>query len=149
MAVKAIPDGYHSVIPYLVVDGASRLVDFLKNTFEGQEAFRMPMPGGTIGHAEVRVGDSVIMLADATDEHRATQANIMVYVSDVDAAYQRALKAGAASLQEPTNQFYGDRSARMRDPFGNLWTIATHIEDVSPAEMEERLRALAQAGGHN
>jgi uncharacterized glyoxalase superfamily protein PhnB len=149
MAVKAIPDGYRSVTPYLVVEGAEQLIDFLKNTFDGQEAVRMPMAGGTIGHAEIRIGDSVVMLADATSEHPAGQANIMVYVSNADAAYQRALKAGAASLQEPTNQFYGDRSARVRDPLGNLWTIATHIEDVSPDEMAKRLRAMEQAAGHN
>jgi PhnB protein len=149
MAVKAIPDGYHSVTPYLVVEGAEQLIDFLKNTFDGQEAVRMPMAGGTIGHAEIRIGDSVVMLADATSEHPAGQANIMVYVSNADAAYQRALKAGAASLQEPTNQFYGDRSARVRDPLGNQWTIATHVEDVSPDEMTKRLRAMEQAGGHN
>jgi PhnB protein len=148
MTVKAIPDGYHSVTPYLVVDGAEKLIDFLKITFEGQEAVRMPMPGGTIGHAEIRIGDSVVMLADATGEHPAGQGNIMVYVSNADAAYQRALKAGATSLQEPTNQFYGDRSARVRDPLGNQWTIATHVEDVSPDEMAKRLRALEQSGGH-
>jgi PhnB protein len=148
MAVKAIPDGYHSVTPYLVVDGAEKLIDFLKITFEGQEAVRMPMPGGTIGHAEIRIGDSVVMLADATGEHPAGQGNIMVYVGNADAAYQRALKAGATSLQEPTNQFYGDRSAQVRDPLGNQWTIATHVEDVSPDEMAKRLRALEQSGGH-
>ena len=108
----------------------------------------MPMPGGTIGHAEIRIGDSVVMLADATGEHPAGQGNIMVYVSNADAAYQRALKAGATSLQEPTNQFYGDRSAQVRDPLGNQWTIATHVEDVSPDEMAKRLRVLEQSGGH-
>ena len=146
MAVKAIPDGYHSVTPYLVVEGATKLIDFLKNTFEAREELRIPMPGGTIGHAELRIGDSVMMMADATAEHQAAPSNIMVYVTDTDGVYQRALKAGASSLQEPTNQFYGDRSARVRDPLGNLWTIATHVEDVPPDELAKRLRALQESG---
>lgn len=145
MAVKPIPDGYHNVTPYLVAEGAARLIDFMKDTFDGKEAVRMPTQAGTIGHAEIRIGDSVVMLADAVGEFPATPANLMVYVTDADAVYRRALKAGAASLQEPTDQFYGDRSARVRDPLGNQWTIATHVEDVSPDELQKRFRALEAA----
>ena len=148
MAVKARPDGYHAVTPYLVVDGAARLIDFLEEVFDAEEVERFAAPGNRIGHAEVRIGDSVVMLGDAHGEHTPMQTIPYVYVDDVDATYQRAVAAGAASVQAPVDQFYGDRSGGVRDPFGNMWWIATHIEDVPPVELKRRAQeAMQQAGG--
>ena len=121
MAVKAKPDGYHSVTPYLVVDGAARVIDFLEQVFDAEEVVRLAAPGNRIGHAELRIGDSLVMLGDAHGEHQAMQAMLYVYVDDVDASYQRALAAGGTSVQAPTDQFYGDRSGGVKDPCGNLW----------------------------
>jgi PhnB protein len=140
MAVKPIPDGYHAVTPYLVVDGASKLIDFLKGTFGATELFRMPAPGDRVGHAEVKIGDSNIMIADNTGEWPARPAMLYVYVTDVDATHKRALSAGATQVKEPANQFYGDRSSGITDAFGNYWGIATHVEDVSPEELERRAK---------
>jgi uncharacterized glyoxalase superfamily protein PhnB len=140
MAVKAIPDGYRSITPYLVVDGASKLIEFLKRAFGAQEVFApMVGPDGRIGHAEILLGDSVVMMADATPEWKALSSLIHYYVDDVDAVYRSALQAGATSVREPADQFYGDRSATVRDPLGNLWSIATHKEDVSRQELERRV----------
>lgn len=144
MAVKPIPDGYHSVTPYLIVNGASQLIDFLRQTFGAEEVFRMPGPEGRINHAEVRIGDSMLMLADACEEHPPRQTMLYVYVDDVDATYQRALAAGATSVRKPANQFYGDRSAGVKDFAGNYWGIATHIEDVAPKELERRMAVAAK-----
>jgi len=143
MAVKPIPEGYHTVTPYLVVEGAAKLIDFVKAALGAEERMRMAQPDGTIMHAEVAIGDSVIMLADAGGENQPMPAMIHLYVEDADAAYQRALQAGAISLREPADQFYGDRSAGVRDAFGNQWWLATHIEDVSPEEMAKRSAAMA------
>src|SRR5688500_8395942 len=122
MAVKAIPEGYHSITPYLVVEGAARLIEFLKQAFGATEAFApMPASEGKIGHAEMRLGDSIVMMADATLEWKPLTGMLHYYVSDVDAMYQRALKAGATSVREPADQFYGDRSATVKDPCGNMW----------------------------
>jgi uncharacterized glyoxalase superfamily protein PhnB len=143
MAVKPIPGGYRSITPYLIVEGAARLLQFCKQAFGAQEVFPpMPAPGGTIGHAEVRLGDSIVMMADATPEWRPLNSMIHYYVDDVDAVYKRALQAGATSLREPADQFYGDRSATVKDPCGNLWTISTHKEDVSREELERRVAAM-------
>ena len=139
MPVKPIPDGYHSITPYLVVHGAAGIIEFAKQAFDAQEILRMPGPNGTVGHAEFRVGDSVVMIADAGSEHAQRPANLMLYVPDVDAVYERALKAGGISEREPSNQFYGDRSAGVSDPAGNRWWIATHVEDVSAEEMQRRM----------
>jgi uncharacterized glyoxalase superfamily protein PhnB len=144
MAVKPIPDGYHTVTPYLVVEGAAKLIDFLKQAFGAEEIFRMPGPGGQIGHAEVRIGDSVIMMSDATAEYRPMPSMIHLYVNDADAFYKRALQAGATSLREPADQFYGDRTAGVKDPVGNQWYIATHKEDVSFEELEKRAKAAGK-----
>jgi PhnB protein len=141
MAVKPIPDGYHTVTPYLTVRGAAKLIDLLKQTFGAVETERIAGPDGTIGHAEVRIGDSVVMLADATPEFTPMPAMIHVYVNDVDAVYKRALQAGTISLREPTDQFYGDRSAGVKDFCGNHWWIATHKEDVPPEELKKRAEA--------
>jgi len=140
MAVKAIPDGYHTVTPSLVVKGAAQLIDFIKEAFAGEEAFRMPAPSGEIMHAEVKIGDSVVMLNDATRQSPTT-SSLFLYVTDVDRVYQRALKAGATSVLEPAEMFWGDRMAQVKDQFGNQWSIATHIEDVPPQEMQERAEA--------
>jgi PhnB protein len=145
MAVKAIPDQYHSVQPYLTVKGAAAFIDFMKSAFGAEETFRMGGPGGTIGHAEVRIGDSVIMLSDDTPDFPPQPATLMLYVEDCDGTYKRALSAGATSEREPADQFYGDRSAGVIDAFGIRWWVHTHIEDVPPEEMEKRA-AAATAG---
>ena len=142
MAVKSIPDGYHSVTPYLTVQGAAKLLDFLKQAFAAIELHRMTRPDGTVGHAEVRIGDSVVMLAEARDEWKPMPGAMYLYVNDTDAAYQRALQAGATSLMEPADQFYGDRNAGVKDPVGNHWWIATHKEDVPPEELAKREEAF-------
>jgi uncharacterized glyoxalase superfamily protein PhnB len=141
MAVRPIPEGYSSVIPYLIVNGAGRLLDFVKGAFGAQEMDCMKDPSGRIRHGEVRIGDSVIMLADASEQWPAMPAAIHVYVNDVDACYRRALAAGARSLSEPTDQFYGDRSAGVLDLTGNKWFISTHVEDVPREEMARRAQA--------
>ena len=143
MAAKAIPDGYHSVTPYLIVKGAAQLIDFVKEAFGAEETFRMP-GGGGIMHAEVRIGDSVVMMSDAGGEYGPMPAMLHVYVEDVDTVYKRALQVGAVSMREPEVQFYGDRSAGVKDAFGNQWLIATHVEDVPVEELERRQKELAQ-----
>ncbi len=144
MAVKPIPDGYHSVTPYLIVDGAAKLIDFAKEAFGAEEMFRMPGESGAIGHAEMRIGDSVVMLADPNPDFPPRPANLLLYVADCDAAYRKALAAGGSSDREPADQFYGDRSAGVKDAFGNLWWLHTHIEDVSAEEMQKRVAAMGQ-----
>ncbi len=127
-AVKPIREGFHTITPYLIVPGAAELIDFLKQAFEATEVFRANRPDGAIMHAEVRIGDSMVELADATAQYPAMPAAIHLYVEDVDAVYNRALQAGAASMQEPVDQPYGDREAGVKDLSGNHWYIATHIE---------------------
>lgn len=141
MAVKPVPDGYHSVTPSLNVQGAAKLIDFAKRVFGAQEAFRMPGPDGAIMHAELKIGDSIVMVGEAVRDP-ATKASLYVYVKDVDATYKQALGAGGTSLSEPTNMFWGDRVGRIKDAFGNTWGIATHVEDVSPQEMKKRGEAF-------
>ncbi|HKC60608.1 MAG TPA: VOC family protein [Myxococcales bacterium] len=141
MAVKPIPEGYRTFTPYFVVEGASDFIDFLKKAFAAEEIFRFPSPGGKIGHAEVRVGDSVLMLADKSPEYPPTRIGSYLYVTDVDATYRKAVGAGGQSKREPANQFYGDRVATVADRWGNTWSIGTHIEDVPPDEMERRMKA--------
>jgi PhnB protein len=151
---KPIPEGYHTVTPYLLIDGAAAALDFYKKAFGAKELFRFPMPDGKIGHAEMKVGDSHIMLADEPEGEMAktpdqarfkspkslgkTSVLICLYVEDVDALAKQAVAAGAKELRPVVNQFYGDRSGTYEDPFGHVWTIATHIEDVSPEEMMKR-----------
>jgi uncharacterized glyoxalase superfamily protein PhnB len=141
MAVKPIPEGYHTVTPYLSVQGADKLIEFLQQAFATTEVERVMRPDGTIGHAEVRIGDSIVMLGEATAEWKPMPCAIYLYVEDADATYQRALQAGATSIMEPADQFYGDRSAGVQDPSGNYWWIATHQEDVSPEELQKRAAA--------
>jgi PhnB protein len=138
MAVQPIPDGYGAVTPYLIVDGADRLLEFVRDAFAGEDRFRMEYEDGTVGHAEVRIGDSVVMLAEANEMWPAMPSVIHLYVTDCDAVYQRALAAGGTSVQEVADQFYGDRSGGVRDPTGNIWWITTHVEDVEPEELARR-----------
>ena len=144
MAVKPIPDGYHHITPYLVVPGVATLLDFLTQAFEAQELHRLPRPDGTIMHAEVRIGDSRVMMGEPMGDAPPLLGSLYLYVNDVDAVYTRALHAGATSTSAPADQFYGDRSAGIKDPIGNQWWIATHKEDVSPEEITKRAEAFMQ-----
>lgn len=138
------PEGYQSVIPYLHVNGAAKMIAFMKEVFDAQEIALYPRPDGTVGHAAVRIGDSVVELADGGQDWPAMPCALQVYVPDADAVYHRALKAGATSLVEPASQFYGDRTASVRDSFGNNWYIATQVEVVSREEVKKRLAAMAK-----
>ena len=133
MATQAIPDGYHTVTPYLIVQDASGLIDYLGKAFGATERMRMPNGEGAIMHAEVQLGDSVIMLAEASEAYQAKPAMIHLYVPDVDAMYKRALEAGSESMREPAEQSYGDRSGGVKDRWGNEWWLATHVKDVALA----------------
>src|SRR4030088_858567 len=148
-ATKPIPEGYHSATPYLIVKGAAEAIDFYKRAFGATELLRMADPKGGIAHAEIKIGDSVIMLAD---EHPnmgycgprslgGSAVSIMLYVTDVDGTFDRAVKAGAKAQRPVANQFYGDCSGTLEDPFGHIWTISTHVEDVAPEEMKRRAEA--------
>jgi PhnB protein len=149
MALKPIPEGYHSVTPYLIVDGAARALDFYARAFGAEETVRMPGPGGKVAHAEMRIGDSIVMLADEAPQQNArgpktiggSPITLMIYVEDVDKVFARAVEEGATVQRPLANQFYGDRTGGVIDPFGHVWYLATHIEDVSPAEMERRMKA--------
>jgi PhnB protein len=136
-----IPPGYATVTPYLCVSDAVKLIDFLTKAFDAKLIFKMDGPGGRIMHAEMTIGDSRIMLGQPAPGQE-THAMIHLYMPDTDATYKRALAAGAASVREPADQFYGDRSAGVRDEFGNQWYIATHVEDVAPEEMERRMASM-------
>jgi PhnB protein len=150
MATKAIPDGYHSATPYLIVTGAADAIEFYKRAFGAVELFRMAKPDGKVGHAEIRIGDSVIMLADEHPDmgYRSpsslggSSVSIMLYMEDVDGVFARALEAGARAQRGVADQFYGDRNGTIEDPFGHVWTIATHVEDVPPEEIERRVAAM-------
>lgn len=138
MAVKPIPEGFHSVTPYLTISGVPRLIEFLKQAFDAREEHVSKTPNGTIMHAQLKIGDSMIMMGEAGGEWKPMPSSIYLYVPDADATYKRALQAGATSVMEPANQFYGDRHGGVKDPSGNLWWIATHVEDVTPEEMARR-----------
>jgi PhnB protein len=126
------------------VHGVPKLIDFLKNVFVATEVERMTQPDGTVRHAEVKIGDSIVMMGEAGEQWKAMPAMLYVYVKDVDATYKKALAAGATSVREPADQFYGDRSCGVQDASGNQWWISTHIEDVAPEEMQKRAKAAAQ-----
>ena len=151
--VNPIPDEYPRVMPYLIVDGAAAAIDFYTSVLGATERMRMPGPDGRIGHAELEIGESVIMLADENPDMGirgpksigGTPVTLHVYVEDSDAAFERAVNAGASSLRPIENQFYGDRSGQFEDPFGHRWNVATHVEDVPADEMEKRA-AAAMAG---
>lgn len=152
MAVAPIPAGYHSVTPYLVVRGAADAIAFYKKAFDATELLRLPLPGGKIAHAEVKIGDSPVMLADESDEYRGPQpgggapVSLMVYVTDVDRVFAQALAAGAKAMRPVADQFYGDRLGTLVDPFGHVWSLATHVEDVAPDEIDRRFAKMAQGG---
>ena len=154
--VKPIPEGYPAVIPYLHIRGAAKAIEYYKNAFGAVEAMRMPGPNGSVGHAELKIGDSVIMLSDeqpqmgtlSPESVGGSPVTLHIYSTDVDAVVQKAV-AGGAKLDRPVkNQFYGDRSGLITDPFGHKWNVATHVEDVSPEEMRKRAAAaMSQAAG--
>jgi PhnB protein len=151
--VKPIPEGYPRVTPYLIVDGASAAIDFYTSVLGATERMRMSAPEDKVGHAELEIGNSVIMLADESPEMDArsprtvggTPVSLHVYVEDADATFERALEAGAKMLQPVEDKFYGDRSGSFEDPFGHRWHVATHVEDVPPGEMEKRAAAAMSA----
>jgi len=153
--VKPIPDGYHSLTPYLIIDGATEALEFYKKAFGATELFRMEHQG-KIGHAEMKIGDSPFMLADeqpgmpwkGPKALGGTPVSLMIYVDDVDTIYKQAIGAGGVEVKPVQDQFYGDRSGTLTDPFGHVWTVATHKEDVSPEEIDKRLAAMAASGGH-
>jgi PhnB protein len=155
MAVKAVPDGYHSVTPYLIVDTAAQAIDFYKKALGAVELLRMPTPDGKIMHAEIRIGDSPVMLADEMPAMGARSArslggspiSLMVYVEDVDARVAQAVAAGAKLVRPVANQFYGDRTGGVDDPFGYHWYLATHVEDVPPDELAQRAAKAMQGTG--
>jgi PhnB protein len=149
-SVKPIPDGYPRVSPYLTVAGASAAIGFYEKILGAKERMRISGPNGSIGHAELQIGESVIMLSDEYEEMQirgpkkigGTPVTISVYVEDVDKVFDRAVKEGAKVLRPVQNQFYGDRSGQFEDPFGHRWSVATHVEDVPPEEMAKRAKAL-------
>lgn len=153
MAVKPVPEGYPTVIPYLAVAGASEAIEFYKDVLGATERMRMPGPDGTIGHAELQIGESVLMLADEFPDmgHLGPKSlggspvTISVYVEKVDDVFAKAVKKGAKALREPEDQFYGDRSGQFEDPFGHRWSVSTHVEDVSPEEMAKRAAKAMEA----
>ena len=140
MFVKPIPDGYHTITPYLVCERLSELIDFLKTAFGAIEKERHLSKTGRVMHAEVQIGDSIVMMGEAMEGFQPVQTSLYFYVVDTDSVYNKAIKAGGVSLMEPANQFYGDRNAGVQDPSGNKWWLATHVEDVSAEEMERRSR---------
>jgi PhnB protein len=152
--VRPIPEGYHSVTPYIIVDGAARAIEFYKQAFGATELFRMDVPGGKVGHAEIKIGDSNVMLADEHPEMGArgpqsiggSPITLMLYVEDVDTTVERAVEAGATLKRPVADQFYGDRTGSVEDPFGHNWYVATHVEDVPPEELEKRAAAAHQGG---
>ena len=144
--VKPIPDGYTAITPYLIVENAAGFIDFLSQVFGAAERHRAPMPDGGIGHAVVEIDGAALMLADAMPpDFPPTRSLVHLYVTDVDTVYARALEAGASTITEPSSEFYGDRMARVTDPFGNQWFIASHVEDVDAEEMERRLAAMGES----
>jgi len=154
MAVAPIPADYPGVTSYLIVRDAAKAIDFYRRAFGATELFRLPMPGGRIGHAELRIGGGVVMLADEMPEMGykgpaalgGTPVSLMFYVADVDAAFAKALAAGGTVTKPLQNQFYGDRSGTLTDPFGHVWTIATHVEDLTPEEVNRRMEKMMQEG---
>lgn len=156
MTAKTIPDGYHTATPYLIISGAAEAIDYYKKAFGATELLRMPAPGGKIGHAEIKIGDSPIMLADEFPEmgYKSPQTlggspvSIMIYVADVDTVFDQAVAAGGKVQRPVKDQFYGDRSGTLEDPFGHVWHIATHKEDVSAEEMDRRAKAAGAAASN-
>ena len=152
MGVRAIPEGYHSVTPYMIVDGAAEAIRWYGQAFGATEALRLPM-GDKIGHAEIKIGDSFVMLADEWPDmgllgpksRGGATSSLMIYVEDSDAVFARAMEAGAIQERPVETQFYGDRSGTLIDPFGHRWTVSTHVEDVSDEEIQRRMAEFAKA----
>ncbi len=153
MPTKPIPEGYHTLTLYLAVDDAATAIDYYRRAFGAKERLRMDAPGGKIGHAELEVGDSLLMLSDPfpqastspPKELNGTTASVFMYVENVDAVFRKAVDAGGTALQEPEDQFWGDRFGTLSDPFGHVWSLATHVEDVPPEEMAERAKQAMAA----
>jgi PhnB protein len=149
---KPIPEGYHTITPTLTVSDCARALDFYKKAFGAQERMRADGPGGKVWHAEITIGDSIVMVNDEFPEQGAvapstiggSPVGLWVYTDDVDAAYERAVEAGATTDMEPDDMFWGDRLCALRDPYGHKWTLATHVEDVSPEDMEKRQKAAME-----
>jgi PhnB protein len=147
---KPIPEGYHSVTPYLIVDDGKGAIDFYTRAFGAEEKFRLPM-GDRVGHAEIKIGDSIVMLADEFPDmgnlgpknRGGTTVSLLVYVPDVDTAFKKAIGAGATEKRPLENQFWGDRMGTLTDPFGHQWSLATHVEDVPPDEMQKRMQQFS------
>lgn len=158
-SVKPIPEGYHSVTPYLVVSDAARALDFYAKAFGAKEKVRMPGPGGRIMHAEFQIGDSMLMLAEeggpnkSAESYGGSPVSIFLYVEDVDSVFNRAVQAGAKADMPPQDMFWGDRFGKLTDPFGHYWALATHIEDVAPQDMKRRqdefFAQMAKGGGQS
>jgi PhnB protein len=155
MSAKPVPEGYHTVTPYLIVKGAAEAIAFYQKAFGAVEMMRLPMPDGRVGHAEIKIGDSPVMLADeCPDMHFVSPVtlggagvSICLYVQDADALFQQAVDAGAEVVRPVEDQFYGDRNGTLKDPYGHVWTVATHQEDMSPEEMDRRFQEfMAQQG---
>ena len=153
--VKAVPAGYHTITPYIVVQGGAAAIEFYKKAFGAEEIYRMDMPDGRLGHAELQIGDSRLMLSDEMPEMPdavartpktlgGTTFGFNVYLEDVDSRFERAVAAGAKVRRPLVNQFYGDRSGTVEDPFGQVWTISTHVEDVPPDELRRRMEEFAK-----
>lgn len=147
MSSSHIPQGYHTINPYLTVDGAARLIEFLKAAFDAREVMRMDGPDGRVAHAAYTIGDSIVETSDSTAQWGAMRAAIHIYMPDTDETYRRALAAGAKSLREPADMFYGERGASVEDPVGNMWHIATKTEDLSVEEMNRRAAEMGAQGG--
>ena len=153
MTVKAIPDGYHTVTPYLIVKGAAAAIDYYRRAFGAIELMRFPGPDGRIAHAEIQIGESRIMLGDVSPEMKqkdpksigGSSTGLMLYVDDVDRVFMEAIEAGGNVRDAVKDQFYGDRSGSLEDPFGHVWTVATHVEDVSESEMKRRMAQMSHA----
>jgi PhnB protein len=154
MSIKPIPDGYHSVTPYLIVRGAVQALDFYQRAFGAKEIMRLTMPDGTLGHAEMQIGDSRVLLGDEAPQRNVkspstlggSSVHLLIHLAGVDAAIGRAIAAGATEVRPTADQFYGDRSGTVSDPFGHQWTLSTRIEDMSAPEMQRRMDALMKQG---
>jgi len=154
MTVKSIPDGYHSITPYLSIKGAAEAIEFYKRAFRATELFRLAMPNGTIGHAEIKIGNSPIMLSDGCEEAPCrdpqslggSSIGLHVYIEDVDTLFAHAVAEGAKVIKPVHDQFYGDRTGTLEDPFGHVWSLATHKEDLTPEEINRRAEELFKQG---
>ena len=157
--VNPIPQGYSTVVPYISVKGANDAIAYYKKAFGAEELVRMPMPDGKVGHAELKIGDSILMMADEMDHPEAISksprtlggvtSGLCLYVADCDVIFNRAVEAGGKVRRPLTNQFYGDRSGTVEDPFGQVWTISTHVEDVPPDEMKRRMEKFASGSANS